>query len=62
MKRFFLLFFLFSASLWSQTETELIKKYSPDFEKADKFLIDNSVSVEASIIHFNSLIQSLKKK
>lgn len=56
MNRFLLLIILFSISAWSQTETELIKKYTTDFEKVDNLFTDNSVSVESSILHLDSLM------
>ena len=56
MNRIFLIFCLFSISLWSQTETELIKKHTLDFEQVDKLLIDGSISVEKSITYLDSLL------
>ena len=61
MKHFCLFLYLISISVWSQTETALIKKYEVDLIKADKLLIDNSVSAETSIIYFDSLIKSINK-
>ncbi len=61
MKPILILFFLFSASLRSQTETELIKKNTLYFEQADKLLTDNSISVDKSIANLDSLMESLKE-
>lgn len=58
MKRFLLLMCFFSFSVWSQTEMELIKKYEPILKKADALIINNTISVEASIIHFDSILNT----
>lgn len=62
MKHFLILIYVFGFSVWSQTEMGLIKKYEVHFEKVDALIINNAISVEASIKYIDSLLNASNTK